>query len=361
MYQSLYLRLPYTGVAPQAVETKLRLRFEFNPQLLNFGIDEAKQRAMFLETHSLASRRPEEVDVDLASDAPPAMVALMHECWVDVPSERPTVPALCARLGAFLADMRTCKIEAQLAQANAATDTATRILRKEKRKREAAEATARRASECAKKEERKREVAEDAAIQAQLSLEQEGRKRVAAEAAAFRAEQTLTEVRDRQDDAVPDNPPPGYTTRAELSAPTPTEERPSASETPCQPENSADAAQICQPHPARTAFFVLGTACFISGLVALLSDSDKCSDDDGHDHNGNNDDRDDDFTDDIGLDCSGAAYLVVGILLLVFASYEFPWRGCRPPNGQGTSADSSVEAASDGARETETSPLLDTA
>jgi serine/threonine protein kinase len=80
-------------------------QFSVNESLLRF-VTAVQQRDLWVEERdkSFVERRPDYTVIGL--NAPPALVALMHECWKDEPSERPDFTNITIRVTATISKQR---------------------------------------------------------------------------------------------------------------------------------------------------------------------------------------------------------------------------------------------------------------
>jgi poly [ADP-ribose] polymerase 10/14/15 len=91
-------KVPHEGLSLPEINKRAMSFFEFNKELLDFGVDEAKQRAMWNQQNPLLTRRPDLVG-QVQSGCPSFLRCLIEKCWSDNPDERPEFRQILDSLG----------------------------------------------------------------------------------------------------------------------------------------------------------------------------------------------------------------------------------------------------------------------
>jgi poly [ADP-ribose] polymerase 10/14/15 len=91
-------KVPHEGLSLPEINKRAMSFFEFNKELVDFGVDEAKQRAMWNQQNPLLTRRPDLVG-QVQSGCPSFLRCLIEKCWSDNPDERPEFRQILDSLG----------------------------------------------------------------------------------------------------------------------------------------------------------------------------------------------------------------------------------------------------------------------
>ena len=114
IFEILSRQLPFQGMSgaekDKVMVNQLKFaKFEYDEDMFeDFGVDEAAQKAKWAKRRkeSLQKRRPNTVTLPIG-DCGSAVVALMHDCWKDEPSERPQFAAIVDALSFLLTTTTT--------------------------------------------------------------------------------------------------------------------------------------------------------------------------------------------------------------------------------------------------------------
>jgi poly [ADP-ribose] polymerase 10/14/15 len=92
-------KLPHEGLSVPEINKRAMSCFEFDEELFQeYGVDEAKQRALWNKKNPLHTRRPDLVG-QVQSGCPSFLVCLIEKCWSDNPDERPDFKQILDSLG----------------------------------------------------------------------------------------------------------------------------------------------------------------------------------------------------------------------------------------------------------------------